>query len=214
MNAADDGLPLTKIREVLEAYHRPLRTGIEEPVHRYVQLLAKWGEKMSLTAIKEPEEVIRTHFGESLFALSVAELAEGRLADVGTGAGFPGLALKLAIPELPVTLIEPNKRKCAFLHEVVRRLDLLDVLVIPAQFESSNIKENSLGTVTSRALSLEKLFFETCRTALSANGVVLLWLGAEDCRATQNAKNWVWQEPKLIPATRNRYILRGRPIRT
>lgn len=211
MNAADDGLPLTKIREILEAYHRPLRTGIEEPVHRYVQLLAKWGEKMSLTAIKEPEEVIRTHFGESLFALSVAELAEGRLADVGTGAGFPGLALKLAIPEIPVTLIEPNKKKCAFLHEIVRELGLQGVVVASSSFENANIGENSLATVTSRALGREKRFFEWCRRSLSLDGDLLLWLGADDCRAAQNTKGWDWMQPVLIPGTINRYILRGRP---
>lgn len=203
-----------RIRQTLEEYHRPLPEGIELLVAEYMNLLALWGRKMSLTAIQDPEEVVREHFGESIFALSLSKLPEGRLADVGTGAGFPGLAIKLAVPGLPVALIEPNKKKCAFLQEVIRALSLTDVAVTSVPFQLAEIQEDSLGSVTSRALGLEKALFAWSRTALRPSGRLLLWLGEENSRIAVSSHGWKWDEPVLIPGSRKRYILRGVPEKT
>lgn len=211
MTRPDDRLAPAQIQQILDEYHRPLPEGIELHVAKYMDLLALWREKMSLTTIRDPEEVVRVHFGESIFALSLGTLPEGRLADVGTGAGFPGLALKLAIPELSVGLIEPNKKKCAFLHEVIRTLGLTDVSVMPFPFRSAGISGNSLASVTTRALAIDKAFLNWSQSVLQPSGRILLWLGELDCREVASFKGWRWDVPHLIPGSKRRYILQGAP---
>src|SRR5690348_17219107 len=95
-------------------------------VQRYMAMLLAWNEKINLTAIRDPVEVLYRHFCESMYAAVALPLQAGRLADVGSGAGFPGLALKIARPELQVSLIESNVKKATFLAEVVRELGLSD----------------------------------------------------------------------------------------
>ncbi len=96
-------------------------------ISEYVQLLLKWNKSISLTSIVDPAEVVARHFGESMYAAKLLPVENCRLADVGTGAGFPGLALKIASPGIRLTLIESNKKKCAFLAEVVRTLEFTEV---------------------------------------------------------------------------------------
>lgn len=213
MTGPDNRLVPTWIRQILVEYYHPLPDGIELQVAKYVDLLAPWGQKMSLTTIREPEEIVRMHFGESIFALSLGTLPEGRLADVGTGAGFPGLALKLAIPELSVALIEPNKKKCAFLHEVIRTLGLTGVSVMPFPFRSAGINENSLASVTTRALVVGKAFLNWSTAALQPSGRIFLWLGEQDCREVASFDGWRWDAPRLIPGSKRRYVLRGAPVK-
>src|SRR5437879_5130267 len=93
-------------------------------IQRYMAMLLAWNEKINLTAIRDPVEVLYRHFCESMYAAVAAPLQAGRLADVGSGGGFPGLALKIARPELQVSLIESNVKKATFLAEVVRELGL------------------------------------------------------------------------------------------
>jgi len=89
----------------------------------YLDLILKWNERVNLTAIRTPEEIVRRHFGESLFA--AAHLPPcSTLLDFGSGAGFPGLPIQLAHPSLRVTLAESQNKKAAFLQEAVRTLDL------------------------------------------------------------------------------------------
>ena len=213
MTRPDDRLTPAQIQQILDEYHRPWPDGIELQVAKYMDLMALWGEKMSLTTIRDPEEVVRVHFGESIFALSLGMLREGRLADVGTGAGFPGLALKLAIPELSVGLIESNKKKCAFLHEVIRTLGLTDVSVMPFPFRSAGISGNSLASVTTRALAIDKAFLNWSQSVLQPSGRILLWLGERDCREVASFDGWRWDAPRLIPGSKRRYILQGAPIK-
>ena len=179
-------------------------------VEKYMDLLDRWGARMALTSIHDREEVVRFHFGESIFALSAADIGDGRLADVGSGAGFPGLALKLAVPSLPVTLIEPNKRKCAFLHEIVRSLELTDVRIIAARFESSPIERHSLRSITCRALGKPELLLDWASEKLKIGGSILLWIGTTEAEALLNERTWNWDRPTLIPGTRERFLLRGR----
>jgi 16S rRNA (guanine527-N7)-methyltransferase len=89
----------------------------------YLDLLLKWNRRTNLTAIREPEEMVRRHFGESLFAgRHLAPCAT--LLDFGSGAGFPGLPIQLLRPEIAVTLAESQNKKASFLREVVRTLGL------------------------------------------------------------------------------------------
>src|SRR5271154_282753 len=86
----------------------------------YVSLLLKWNRTISLTTVIDPIEILKFHFGESLFAASLIPNQESRLADGGSGAGFPGFPLAMAFPSLHAAMIESNKKKCAFLSEVSR----------------------------------------------------------------------------------------------
>src|SRR5438270_13634721 len=105
-------------------------------VSTYLDILLRWNARTNLTAVRVPEEIVTRHFGESLFAArrifsagnSGVDLATS-LADVGSGAGFPGLPMKLWRPQLHVTLIESQKKKATFLREVVRALRLSGIEV-------------------------------------------------------------------------------------
>lgn len=166
---------------------------------------------MALTSIVDPDELVRFHFGESIFALSTGGM-EGRLADVGTGAGFPGLALKLARPTLSITLIETNSKKCAFLHEVVRCLEMERVEILRTGFETSKIAPDNFSFVASRALGRHKEILDWAFTKLQADGTVLLWVGQEDTANISTNAGWEWEPELLIPGTRERFLLRGRKL--
>jgi 16S rRNA (guanine527-N7)-methyltransferase len=90
----------------------------------YLDLLLKWNARTNLTAIRNPEEIVRRHFGESLFAAQHLSLAATTLLDFGSGAGFPGLPIALLHPGIQVTLAESQNKKATFLREVVRTLNL------------------------------------------------------------------------------------------
>ena len=90
----------------------------------YLDLLVKWNARTNLTAIREPEEIVRRHFGESLFAAQYLDPAATMLLDFGSGAGFPGLPIALLRPEIHVTLAESQNKKATFLREVARNLKL------------------------------------------------------------------------------------------
>ena len=97
--------------------------GLYAQLGTYLELLTKWNARTNLTAIREPAEMVRRHFGESLFA--ARQLPEcATLLDFGSGAGFPGLPMQLWRPELGVTLAESQNKKATFLREVCRTLGL------------------------------------------------------------------------------------------
>src|SRR5258705_5703466 len=93
-------------------------------VQRYMSLLLAWNEKINITAIRDPLEMLYRHFCESMYAAVALPLQRGRLADEGSGGGFPGLTLKIIRPELQVFLIESNVKKATFLSDAVRELAL------------------------------------------------------------------------------------------
>ena len=122
-----------EIRQLLEPYTKPFETPINlsnsliNQVSDYLDLLLRWNSRVSLTAIRRPEEIIERHFGESLFtaghlATRLAHNAE--LLDYGSGPGFPGLPIQMALPNLRVTVAESQAKKVAFLREVIRTLGL------------------------------------------------------------------------------------------
>jgi 16S rRNA (guanine527-N7)-methyltransferase len=90
----------------------------------YLDLLLKWNARTNLTAIRDPEEIVRRHFGESLFAGQHIPPETRTLLDFGSGAGFPGLPIQLLRPEITVTLAESQNKKATFLREIVRTLGL------------------------------------------------------------------------------------------
>jgi 16S rRNA (guanine527-N7)-methyltransferase len=120
-------LPESTIASLLEPYLLP-RTPSPDTLYpklsTYLDLLVKWNTRTNLTAVRDPEEIVRRHFGESLFAAQHLDPAATTLLDFGSGAGFPGLPIALFTPEIQVTLAESQNKKATFLREVVRTLGL------------------------------------------------------------------------------------------
>ena len=148
----------------IAALLHPYRTGLSATqlaqVSDYLDLLLRWNARMNLTAIRDPEQIVSRHFGESFFLASKLfgagasqlpdyEITELSILDVGSGAGFPGIPLKIACPGLTITLVEANQRKAVFLREVIRALHL-DVEVKNVRAE--NLPPASAGLVTLRAV--------------------------------------------------------------
>jgi len=122
-------LPTNRIAELLAPYlgATPIPPTLCESLSTYLDLLLKWNARTNLTAIREPEEIVRRHFGESLFAgihLAQRLHPNATLLDFGSGAGFPGLPIQLFLPELRVTLAESQGKKASFLREAIRTLGL------------------------------------------------------------------------------------------
>ena len=112
-----------RIAELLREYYPEPSASLLQNLSSYLDLLLKWNARTNLTAIRDPEEIVRRHFGESLF-LATQLPACTTLLDLGSGAGFPGLPIQLALPGLRVTLAESQNKKASFLREVVRTLQL------------------------------------------------------------------------------------------
>jgi 16S rRNA (guanine527-N7)-methyltransferase len=122
-------LPDSRLAALLAPYLGDVSTppDLLPQLSTYLDLLLRWNERTNLTAIREPEEIVRRHFGESLFAgVRLAPLlpTDGTLLDFGSGAGFPGLPIQLLLPGLRVTLAESQGKKASFLREAVRTLGL------------------------------------------------------------------------------------------
>jgi len=121
-------------------------------IQQYTNILLAWNEKINLTGIRDPLEVLNRHFCECMYAATVVPLKDGRLADVGSGGGFPGLPLKIIRPDLQVVLIESNVKKATFLAEVIRDLGLVGARVLVSRYEELAEEVAPLDFVCSRAL--------------------------------------------------------------
>jgi len=181
-------------------------------IRRYIACLVYWNQRVSLTSVTTPMEIVERHFAESMFGASFLRQEESRLADVGAGPGFPGLALKIALPSLRVLLIERNAKKCAFLNEVTRLLDLNHVTVIRADYGSISPKEGYFDYITARALGGHKDLLRWAAERLKPDGEIILWLGVQDSLKLSQIRGWRWDPPIAIPQSQRRVILAGRPI--
>jgi 16S rRNA (guanine527-N7)-methyltransferase len=180
-------------------------------IRQYMDLLLRWNAKISLTSITKPSEIIKRHFGESLFAINAAGIRGGRLADVGSGAGFPGLPLKMAIPGIELTLIESNHRKSAFLAEAARTLGLSGVRIIAKRVTDVAGESLSADFIISRALGSYEELMQWASKSLSADGRVALWLGLRDAESLLALSGWSWEKPIPIPLSKERVLLVGLP---
>lgn len=116
-------------------YEPQVSSGLYFRLSAYLDLLLKWNARTNLTAIRDPQEIVRRHFGESLFAGRHLGTPE-TLLDLGSGAGFPGLPIAILRPEIRVTLAESQNKKASFLREAVRTLELPNVEVWAARAET------------------------------------------------------------------------------
>jgi 16S rRNA (guanine527-N7)-methyltransferase len=197
------------IRRALGQFQIPINDSQVLQIQQYIKILLAWNEKINLTAIRDPLEILNRHFCESMYAAVAVPVENCRLADVGSGAGFPGLPLKIIRPDLQIFLIESNIKKATFLAEVVRDLELRDARVLVGRYEELGEELAPLDFVCSRALGEFPPFLEWARSQQVAAKQVILWIGARDLPEIQKLPNWEWRAPIQVPHSLKRLLLVG-----
>ena len=137
----------------------------------YYQILVEENEKYNLTAITEESQVYLKHFYDSLCIIKIINLDNQYLLDIGTGAGFPGLVLKIVFPNLKIDLLDATNKKCLFLQKVIDKLELKNISVINARAEEfAKVNREKYDIVTSRAVAPLKHLLEYSIPTLKTNG--------------------------------------------
>lgn len=158
----------------------------------YAKLLLSWNEKMNLTAITKPEEIVTKHFVDSLYGLPYLSAGD-RLIDVGTGAGFPGIPLKIARPDLSLTLLDSLNKRLTFLNEVISALKLDDAKTVHARAEEGAAKKSplreSFDCATARAVASLGVLAEYCLPYVKVGGVFLAYKGGDVGEELASSKN-------------------------
>ena len=184
-------------------------------IKSYLNLLLKWNAKLNLTAIRNPREMVTRHFGESLFAArQLFPVGDSRdsVIDVGSGAGFPGLPIKLWSPQVELTLIESNQRKATFLRELIRALDLKSVSVVTERAGSVSFKAS---VVTLRAVEQFDRVLPAALGLVMPGGRIGLLIGeAQVGRARSLSTEVHWQSPIEIPLSNSRRLLIGQKLKS
>jgi 16S rRNA (guanine527-N7)-methyltransferase len=218
-----------------------------QSISTYIDILIHWNARINLTAIRDQEEIVTRHFGESLFAarhlfplypvsssvssvpgacpersrrvvkdfdldFEVAEArrptAEARVADLGSGAGFPGLPIKLWAPNIALTLIESNHKKATFLREVTRALTLTDVDIQNARAET--LPPSTFNVVTLRAVERFAHVLPIAATLLAPAGRLALLIASSQPGTTHSTlPHLSWDSPIPIPQSKSRILLTG-----
>jgi 16S rRNA (guanine527-N7)-methyltransferase len=202
-------------------------------ISTYIDLLLRWNARINLTSIRTPEEIVTRHFGESLFAArhlfprasSVSPVSsvvkdfdvdvahdqrpaanDVRVADLGSGAGFPGIPIKLWAPHIALTLIESNHKKATFLREVTRALTLTDVNIQTVRAET--LVGTTFHVVTLRAVeSFESILPTAAALVAPAGRLALLISSPQQERARASLPHFSWAEPLPVPLSRSRILL-------
>lgn len=157
---------------------------------RYKDLLVEYNKKFNLTAIKSDEEIYLKHFYDSLTLIKAYSLNGNlKLLDIGTGAGFPGIVLKIFYPDLELTLLDSNHKKIAFLEVVIKELNLKNVTCINSRAE--NLPETYreyFDIVTSRAVAHLRILLELSIPYLKVGGHLIAMKGLSEEEIKESAK--------------------------
>jgi 16S rRNA (guanine527-N7)-methyltransferase len=190
-------------------------------ISTYIDILLRWNARVNLTAIRNEEEIVTRHFGESIFAARylfpnpVAEDAPSaglersaiRLADVGSGAGFPGLPIKLWAPDISLTLIESNGKKVAFLREVARALTLMNINIQNTRAEDLT---ETFDVVTIRAVERLVTILPTAARLMAPDSRLALLVSSSQQEQMRGAlAHLAWEDPVAIPESASRLLLVG-----
>ena len=216
-----------RIAELLAPFlgDEQLATADLDRISTYIDILLRWNARINLTAIRDPDQIVTRHFGESLFAArhlfprspvppafplcsSVSSVVKG-LADIGSGAGFPGIPIKLWAPDIPVTLVESNHKKSTFLREIVRALILTDINIQTARAES--LPRASFDVVTLRAVERFDQILPTAATLVAPAGRLALLIGEAQLRTVRELlPNHTLDTPIRIPNSFSRILVIAR----
>jgi len=179
--------------------------------------LLRWNARINLTAVRDPEAMVTRHFGESFFTarqiLRSREAGVGsqdfalHVIDLGSGAGFPGLPLKIYAPSLVLTLIESSQKKAAFLKEVVRALRLTDVDVFAGRAEEYSA---TARLVTLRAVERYEQALAVAARLVAPGGRLALLIGSPQAkRPSELLSGFAWWAPVAIPQSSARVLVVG-----
>ena len=226
-----------RIAELLEPFlAAPLQQVQLDQISMYIDLLLRWNARINLTAIREPEQIVTRHFGESLLAarhlfssapsrISAESTGTGappfavsrgwelstklnRALDIGSGAGFPGIPLKIFQPAIQITLVESNQKKVAFLREVIRALTLTDIDVSPSRVQ--DLPSASAGLVTLRAVErFETILPAAVRLVALKGRLALLIANPQVLTARKLTPVFQWADPIPTPQSRDRVLFIG-----
>lgn len=155
-----------------------------EQFRAHFDLLVRWNERTNLTSIRDPVAILRRHFAESAYLTQVLHLGPGTLVDIGSGAGFPGIPVRVLSPETKVVLVEAVQKKAAFLKEVARAIGLQGLEVFAGRFEDY---QGSADWITMRAVKLEPRLAEAIRTNVP-RGTYAMFLGESDATRLSGAQ--------------------------
>lgn len=189
-------LASTALRDLLS---RQFSLGSEQwdALEAHYELLRRWNRVLNLTSIYNIQQAAERHYGESLFLASRLPVTPQRIADLGSGPGFPGLPVAVARPDCSVTLIESHQRKAVFLREAGRGLSNARVLAQRAE----SVREE-FDIIVSRAVSYEDLGSSLSRLA----PVAFLLTGAD---APPDSLGFRWSEPVRLPWGKQRFLRIG-----
>lgn len=161
----------------------------EKQLEKYYELLIQTNNYTNLTRITEKEAVYLKHFYDSLTITKVIDLTQNlSLIDIGTGAGFPGLVLKIVYPNLKVTLLDSLNKRIDFLNKVIKELNLKDIKTVHSRIE--DYKEEQFDIVTSRAVAKTNMLLELSCKLPKVNGYFIFLKGniEEELKESENAQ--------------------------
>jgi 16S rRNA (guanine527-N7)-methyltransferase len=185
--------------------------GLLVSVETHLELLIRWNQRMNLTAVRSPQEMVTRHFGESLFAArELCSRDRQSLIDVGSGAGFPGLPIKYWAPQLQVTLIESHGKKATFLREVGRALHLTDFTVLNVRAESSSL---SASLVTLRAVERFDQALPSAARLVAPNGKLAILIGEPQLTSALSLLPPGTHSTIALPNSEQRILLTWQPSR-
>ena len=205
MSSPSDGFQVSLIK-YLPGFDLSLSSDQIELCTRHYELMLKWNKSINLSRITDPDEAARFHYCESMFADRFLP-ADAKIADLGSGAGFPGIPLSILKSERPLRLIESNSKKAIFLKEAVRSLNLQNTKVDSERFERLNLKDFIWTTRASERLAsnLKSLFASTDPQGL------ILFLGADLKEKVIVFQELGWNiEFAQIPLSEGRLIVSAR----
>jgi 16S rRNA (guanine527-N7)-methyltransferase len=157
---------------------------------KYQELLLEWNEKINLTAITEEDDIITKHFIDSLTCLKYIK-GDEKIIDVGTGAGFPGIPVKIVSHETKVTLLDSLNKRINYLNDVIEKLGLENVETIHARAEELGQNEKyreSFDIATARAVANLKVLVEYCLPFVKVGGIFICMKGSEYKEEIEEAK--------------------------
>lgn len=166
-----------RLRELAErhALSRPTTVALE----RLLALIA--ADASAPTAVRDPAAAVDTHVADALVALEIGRVRDARrIADLGSGGGFPGLVLAAAVPAANVALVEANRRKCAFLERATAEMGLANVEVVPQRAEAWKAGIGTRDLATARAVAPLAVLVEYAAPLLAAGGALVAWKGRRD----------------------------------
>lgn len=191
----------------------PLNEKALKRFRQYANILEETNKVMNLTAIEGEDEVARLHFLDSASLLTFAEFRGKRVIDVGTGAGFPGLALKIACPELHLVLLDSLDKRIGFLKETCETLGFSDVSCVHARAEEApKAWRESFDIVVSRAVARLNVLCEICLPLVKTGGLFIAMKGTEHTEELDEAKNAIRQLGAEIESEKD-YQIPGTEVR-